>query len=85
MFELVVGARLIHYQLHSVWGPVTTLCEVPNSDITKLNVLATLATDVILLLMVLAGLLRLRLGGGGMFDLGSFLLKQVGGGIFLWL
>ncbi|KAH9957075.1 hypothetical protein BGW80DRAFT_1565522 [Lactifluus volemus] len=75
MFELV-GARLIHSQLHSVWRPVAGLCEVPNSDITKLNVLATLATDVILLLMVLAGLLRLRLGGGGMFDLGSFLLKQ---------
>ncbi|KAH9969964.1 hypothetical protein BGW80DRAFT_621328 [Lactifluus volemus] len=63
-------------RLHSVWRPVAGLCEVPNSDITKLNVLATLATDVILLLMVLAGLLRLRLGGGGMFDLGSFLLKQ---------
>ncbi|KAH9957076.1 hypothetical protein BGW80DRAFT_1384609 [Lactifluus volemus] len=32
--------------------------------------------------MVLAGLLRLRLGGGGIFDLGIFLWKQVG---IIWL
>jgi hypothetical protein len=58
---------------------------VPNSDVTKLNVIVTFVTDIILLLMMLAGLLRLRMGGGGMFDLGSFLWKQVGDGIFLWL
>jgi hypothetical protein len=85
MFELVLGGRLIHSQLLSVWEPraVASLCSVP--DMTKLNVFVTLATNIILLLMVLAGLLCLRLGGGSMFDLGSFLWKQVGGGIFLWL
>jgi hypothetical protein len=81
-FELL-GSRLICSQFHSVWDPKASLCVVTNSDITKLNILITLATDVMLLLMVFAGLLRLRLGGGSMFDLGSFLWKQVGGGIFL--
>jgi hypothetical protein len=55
----------------------------PNSDVTKLNVIVTFVTDIILLLMMLAGLLRLRMGGGGMLDLGRFLWKQVGGDIFL--
>ncbi|KAH9974536.1 hypothetical protein BGW80DRAFT_145649 [Lactifluus volemus] len=77
----VWGITVVFYiqgtvRLLSVWEPwaVASLCSVP--DMTKLNVFVTLATNVILLLMVLAGLLRLRLGGGGMFDLGSFLWKQ---------
>jgi hypothetical protein len=55
---------------------------VPNSDITKFNVIVTFVSDITLLIVMLAGLLRLRMGGGGMLDLGRFLWKQVGGDIF---
>ena len=58
---------------------------VLNSDITKLNVIVTFITSLILLLIIVIGLLRLHVGGGGMLDLGSFLRRQVGGGIFPWL
>ena len=71
-------------QIRSVWT-FEEGCLVSNSDIAKLNFTITLATDIILLLMMLAGLLYLRLRGGGMFSLGDFLWKQVGGDIFLFL
>jgi hypothetical protein len=65
--------------MRSVWIPEERRCNLSNSDTTKLNVIATFATDTMLLLMMLAGLLHLRLQGGGMFSLGNFLWKQVGG------
>ena len=37
----------------------------------------TFATDIALILIMLVGLLRLRTGGGGWFDLGRLLWKQV--------
>jgi len=43
-----------------------------------------LATDVALLLIVLAGMLRLRRRGGGWFDLGRLLWKQVSWQCILW-
>jgi hypothetical protein len=55
---------------------------VSNSDITKLNLIVTFVTVVLLLLMMLVGLLRFRLGGGGMFNLVGFLWRQVSAGIF---
>jgi hypothetical protein len=55
---------------------------VTNSDVTKINAIVTFATVVLLLFMMLVGLLRLRLGGGGMLNLVSFLWKQVGASIF---
>jgi hypothetical protein len=58
---------------------------LPHSDIAKLNFIATLATDTILFLMMLAGLLHLRLPSGGMFSLGAFLWKQVSGDTFPFL
>jgi hypothetical protein len=57
---------------------------VSNSDITKLNLIVTFITVILLLLMMLVGLLRIRLGSGGMFNLVSFLWKQVGAGVFPW-
>ncbi|KAH9974570.1 hypothetical protein BGW80DRAFT_1559605 [Lactifluus volemus] len=62
-------------RIRSVWIPEER-CTLPNSDTTKLNAIAMLATDTMLLLMMLAGLLHLRLQGGGMFSLGDFLWKQ---------
>jgi hypothetical protein len=70
--------------MRSVWTSESSEegCLMPNSDIGKLNFVATLATDAILLIMMLAGLLYLRLQGGGMLRLRDFLWKQVGGNTF---
>ncbi|KAH9969972.1 hypothetical protein BGW80DRAFT_622094 [Lactifluus volemus] len=62
-------------RIRSVWDPQEG-CVLSNSDTAKLNFIATLATDTILFIMVLAGLLHLRLQGGGMLSLGYFLWKQ---------
>jgi hypothetical protein len=73
-------------QIRSIWIPeVNCVFLKSDSDIAKLNTIATLATDTILLLMMLDGLLHLRLEGGGMFSLGDFLWKQVGGDTFPYL
>ena len=53
-------------------------CEIVNLHISKLNILATLATDIILLLIMFFGLLRLGFHERGAFGLGRLLWKQVG-------
>ncbi|KAH9974583.1 hypothetical protein BGW80DRAFT_1559611 [Lactifluus volemus] len=63
-------------RMRSVWIPEERSCRLSNSDTAKLNAISTLATDTMLLLMMLAGLLHLRLQGGGMLSLGDFLWKQ---------
>jgi hypothetical protein len=51
---------------------------VPNLHISELNILVTLATDIILLLIMFFGLLRLGFHERGVFGLGRLLWKQVG-------
>jgi hypothetical protein len=51
---------------------------VLNLETSKANIIVTLATDIILLLIMLFGLLRLRVQGAGMFGLGRLLWRQVG-------
>jgi hypothetical protein len=51
---------------------------VPNLHISKLNILVTLATDIILLLIMFFGLLRLGFHERSAFGLGRLLWKQVG-------
>ncbi|KAF8504745.1 hypothetical protein F5888DRAFT_1886812 [Russula emetica] len=53
-------------------------CLVPNLHISELNILVTLATDIILLLIMFFGLLRLGFHERGAFELGRLLWKQVG-------
>ena len=48
-----------------------------NFEVTKPNVVASLITDVALLLVMLIGLFRLRLGASGAFALGRMLWNQV--------
>ncbi|KAH9974546.1 hypothetical protein BGW80DRAFT_1559588 [Lactifluus volemus] len=71
---------LIHavVQLQFAWVPEEHAgsCTVLNPDVTKLIAIVSFVTEIILLLMMLAGLLRLRMQGGGMLNLGSFLWKQ---------
>ena len=57
--------------------PALSVCEVPNIEVTLQTVVSTLVTDVVLLLIMLAGLLRLRIYGT-MFGLAKLLWKQVG-------
>lgn len=46
-------------------------------EATKPTVFTTLITDVVLLLIMLVGLLRMRFDAGGAFALGRILWKQV--------
>jgi hypothetical protein len=57
---------------------VINACEFVNVETSTLSFCGLLVTDVFLLLIMLAGLLRLRTGGGGSFELGRLLWKQVG-------
>ncbi|KAF8499724.1 hypothetical protein F5888DRAFT_105756 [Russula emetica] len=63
-------------QIRAVWSPVIKACEFKNVETSKLSMCSLLVTDMFLLLIMLAGLLRLRRGGGGTFDLGRLLWKQ---------
>ena len=52
-------------------------CGSSNIQSNKLSVISILVTDVVLLLVMLLGLLRMRVDGGGLLRIGSFLWKQV--------
>lgn len=63
-------------RLRSEWSPVLGACSLPNIDSNQLATRAMLGTDVALLLIMLAGLLRLRKSGGSRFELGRLLWNQ---------
>ncbi|KAN0141798.1 hypothetical protein V8E53_000260 [Lactarius tabidus] len=69
--------------LHAAWVPTQSVCVVLNTESTRKNVTATLVTDVVLLLTMLVGLLRMRLHGNSMFGLAEILWRQ--GLIWLFL
>jgi hypothetical protein len=50
---------------------------VTNLETSKPSLISLFVTDCLLLLFMLAGLLRLRRGGGGTFELGRLLWRQV--------
>jgi hypothetical protein len=52
-------------------------CVVLNIENCKNSLIVLFAADVVLLLIMLAGLLRLRRHGGGTLDIGRLLWKQV--------
>jgi len=70
-------AFLIHNiaLVHATWAPTQGVCEVLDTGSSKKTIFAVLASDVVLLLTMLAGLLRLRLHGST-FGLGHFLWRQ---------
>jgi hypothetical protein len=53
-------------------------CFIVNWHISELNILVTLATDIILLLIMFFGLLRLGYHERDAFGLGRLMWKQVG-------
>jgi len=78
-------AFLIHNmtRLRAAWAPAQSVCEVLNPESSKSNVITSLVTDVVLLLIVLVGLVRMRLHGNTKFGLGQVLWSQ--GLIWLFL
>jgi hypothetical protein len=50
---------------------------VVNTQSNTASLISMAATDIILLLIMIVGLLRLRFHGGGTFGLARLLLKQV--------
>ncbi|KAI0298459.1 hypothetical protein B0F90DRAFT_1669045 [Multifurca ochricompacta] len=69
---------LIHgiTQIRSTWVPVQNVCGVLNIQSSKNNIIATLVTDIVLLITMLVGLLRIRRRGGSLLGLGRLLWKQ---------
>jgi len=65
----------------SAWVSSRSSCTVINTEENKLNIIVTLALDMVLLLTMLAGLLRLRRDGSGRFGVAQLLWNQ---GV-LWL
>jgi len=57
--------------------PAQKCCVLYDTESNKPNIIVTLITDIILLLIMLIGLLRLRHHGVGTFGLGQLLWNQV--------
>lgn len=71
-------SRLINLQLRAAWQDTLRQCVVLNSDVSKLNIIVLVITDIVLLTMVLVGLFRLCRDGGGRIGMGLLLWRQVG-------
>lgn len=63
-------------KIRGVWVPTTGTCGLVNIESCRFYFLNLLANDVILLLIMLAGLIRLRLRARAFLDIASVLWKQ---------
>jgi len=63
-------------RVRSDWADFLPGCIVFNSHSAKLNIIVSLITDILLLLIVLVGLLRLHSDGLGTYGIGRLLWKQ---------
>ena len=68
-----------------MWSPEATTCTLLNLETNKPAVISTLATDVVFLLIMIIGLLRMHLEVDSVFALGRVLWKQVRSGGSLWV
>ena len=78
-FSVLWPSCLIRQQIRGEWVPAARTCRFTNLEIGRISI-NMLVTDIILLCIMLAGLLRLRRGAGGSFYLLHLLWKQVGHG-----
>ena len=67
----------VHLQIRAIWNPLAETCVVTNLGTSKPSYIGLFATDFLLLLIMLAGLLRIRRRSGDTFELGRLLWKQV--------
>ncbi|KAI0283525.1 hypothetical protein BC826DRAFT_193195 [Russula brevipes] len=77
--SLIISATRLRYH----WFAPLSVCVPANVHVLKPNLISTLITDIVLLLVMLVGLHRARLDGGGLLSLGEILWKQ--GIIWLFL
>ncbi|KAF8496189.1 hypothetical protein F5888DRAFT_414485 [Russula emetica] len=63
-------------QIRCVWSDESNSCVLLNPQSNELNIISSLVTDVVLLLIMVVGLLRLRIGEGGAFGVGRVLWNQ---------
>jgi len=71
IMPLIVQVYSTPFQLRS-----GNLACLPRDEISELGTISTFVTDIVLLLIMLVGLLRLRVQGVGMLSLGQLLWKQ---------
>jgi len=64
-------------QIRATRAPAGSNCVVLNIPSTKLNVIVTLGTDIVLFAIMLIGLLRLGFHERGAFGMGRLLWRQV--------
>ncbi|KAN0112040.1 hypothetical protein V8E52_007957 [Russula decolorans] len=67
---------LIVIRIHSVWEPAANSCIITNIEVCQIAMVSGFVTDTLLLLIMLAGLLRLRHRVGGSYELWHLLWKQ---------
>jgi len=70
-------------RLRAAWVPALSTCAISNAHSTKPNLISILTTDIVLLLTMLIGLLRLGFHESGVRGLGKLMWKQ--GLIWLFL
>jgi len=70
-------------RIRATWDPLLTICIITNISSTNINLITTLVTDVVLLLIMLIGLLRLGFHEPGAYSLGRLMWRQ--GLIWLFL
>jgi hypothetical protein len=68
---------LSQLQIRAVWLPDISVCSVVNIEGSELTVVASTATDLVLLLIMFVGSLNLRYKGCGTLGLAGLLWKQV--------
>jgi hypothetical protein len=64
-------------QLRATWSDEASTCVLLNPESSKPNIISSLVTDVVLLLIMLMGLLRSGISKGGAFGVGRMLWNQV--------
>jgi hypothetical protein len=75
---LLIFLLVLNYsQLHSTWSDGFDTCNMPNRGHDIFSPIMMISVDVASIFIKFLGLLRLRSRGGGMFDLGRLLWKQV--------
>jgi hypothetical protein len=78
-FSVIWPSCPINQQIRAVPVPMSTYCVVTNiKTFGKLIAISLLVTDVVLLVIMLAGMQRICRRGSGSFELWQFLWKQVG-------
>jgi hypothetical protein len=77
--ELFWTFLLNYSQLRSIWLGVPFTCMLPNTESAELAIMIKYVADIILILTMLLGFLRIRGRGGDVLDLACLLQKQVRG------